>query len=80
MKLDVNGKNMQKGNTNKMIFNINFLLSYLSKFMSLYPGDIITTGTPPGIGNGKNPPIFLKKGDEVRLSIDFLGEQKQKIS
>jgi len=79
MKLDVNGKNMQKGNTNKMIFNINFLLSYLSKFMSLYPGDIITTGTPPGIGNGKNPPIFLKKGDEVRLSIDFLGEQKQKV-
>ena len=77
MKLDVNGKNMQSGNTNKMIFNMNFLLSYLSKFMTLLPGDIITTGTPPGIGNGKKPPIFLKKGDEVRLSISELGEQKQ---
>ena len=63
MELNVNGKNMQKGNTNKMIFNINFLLSYLSKFMSLQPGDIITTGTPPGIGNGKKPPVFLKSGD-----------------
>ena len=79
MELDVNGKNMQSGNTNKMIFNMNFLLSYLSKFMTLHPGDIITTGTPPGIGNGKKPPIFLKKGDEVRLSISELGEQKQKI-
>ena len=80
MKLNVNGKNMQNGNTKNMIFNINFLLSYLSKFMSLHPGDIITTGTPPGIGNGKKPPIFLKTGDEVKLSIDFLGEQKQRIS
>jgi len=79
MKLDVNGKNMQTGNTNKMIFNINFLLSYLSKFMTLQPGDIITTGTPPGIGNGKKPPIFLKTGDEVKLSIEKLGEQNQKI-
>jgi len=72
MKLDVNGKNMQKGNTNKMIFNINFLLCYLSKFMTLKPGDIVTTGTPPGIGNGKKPPIFLKSGDEIKLSIDEL--------
>ena len=79
MELNVNGKNMQKGNTNKMIFNINFLLSYLSKFMSLQPGDIITTGTPPGIGNGKKPPVFLKSGDQINLSIDMLGEQKQKI-
>ena len=79
MELNVNGKNMQKGNTNKMIFNINFLLSYLSKFMSLQPGDIITTGTPPGIGSAKKPPVFLKSGDEVNLSIDILGEQKQKI-
>ena len=79
MKLDVNEKNMQSGNTNKMIFNINFLLSYLSKFMTLLPGDIITTGTPPGIGNGKKPPIFLKIGDEVKLSINELGEQKQKV-
>jgi 2-keto-4-pentenoate hydratase/2-oxohepta-3-ene-1,7-dioic acid hydratase in catechol pathway len=79
MELDVNGKNMQSGNTNKMIFNMNFLLSYLSKFMTLLPGDIITTGTPPGIGNGKKPPIFLKTGDEVKLSISGLGEQKQKV-
>ena len=79
MKLDVNKKNMQSGNTNKMIFNMNFLLSYLSKFMTLLPGDIITTGTPPGIGNGKKPPIFLKVGDEVKLSINGLGEQKQKV-
>ena len=70
---------MQKGNTNKMIFNINFLLSYLSKFMSLQAGDIITTGTPPGIGNAKKPPIFLKVGDKVKLSIDELGEQNQII-
>ena len=79
MKLDLNGKNMQKGNTNKMIFNINFILSYLSKFMTLYPGDLITTGTPPGIGNGKKPPIFLKNGDIIKLSIDELGKQTQKV-
>ena len=79
MNLEVNGKNMQKGNTNKMIFNINFLLSYLSKFMSLQPGDIITTGTPPGIGNAKKPPIFLKSGDQIKLSIDGLGEQRQQV-
>ena len=79
MKLDVNEKIMQRGNTNKMIFNMNFLLSYLSNFMTLLPGDIITTGTPPGIGNGKKPPIFLKIGDEVKLSINGLGEQKQKV-
>jgi len=79
MKLDLNRKNMQKGNTKKMIFNINFLLSYISKFMTLHPGDIVTTGTPPGIGNGKKPPIFLKSGDEMNLTIDELGEQNQKI-
>ena len=79
MKLDLNGKNMQTGNTNKMIFSINFILSYLSKFMTLYPGDLITTGTPPGIGNGKKPPIFLKNGDVMKLSIDELGEQIQKV-
>ena len=79
MNLDINGKNMQKGNTSKMIFNINFLLSYLSKFMTLQSGDIITTGTPPGIGNAKKPPIFLKSGDKIKLSIENLGEQNQKI-
>ena len=79
MTLDVNGKNMQKGNTNKMIFNINFILSYLSKFMSLQPGDIVTTGTPPGVGMAKKPQIFLKSGDVINLSIDNLGAQKQKV-
>ena len=71
MNLEVNGKNMQKGNTNKMIFNINYLLSYLSNFMSLQAGDIITTGTPPGVGMGKKPPIYLKSGDEIKLFIDM---------
>ena len=79
MHLEVNGKNMQKGNTNKMIFNINFLLSYLSNFMSLQVGDIITTGTPPGVGMGKKPPIYLKSGDEIKLFIDMLGEQRHKV-
>ena len=79
MNLEVNGKNMQKGNTNKMIFNINYLLSYLSNFMSLQAGDIITTGTPPGVGMGKNPPIYLKSGDEIKLFIDMLGEQRHKV-
>ena len=79
LSLNLNGQEMQRGNTNKMIFNINFLLSYLSKYMSLHPGDIVTTGTPPGIGNAKKPPIFLKPGDEIILSVDELGKQKQKI-
>ena len=79
MNLEVNGKNMQKGNTNKMIFNINYLLSYLSNFMSLQAGDIITTGTPPGVGIGKKPPIYLKSGDEIKLFIDMLGEQRHKV-
>ena len=79
MNLEVNGKNMQKGNTNKMIFNINYLLSYLSNFMSLQPGDIITTGTPPGVGMGKKPPVYLKSGDQIKLSIDTLGEQHHKV-
>ena len=79
MNLEVNGQNMQKGNTNKMIFNINYLLSYLSNFMSLQAGDIITTGTPPGVGMGKKPPIYLKSGDEIKLFIDMLGEQRHKV-
>ena len=79
MNLEVNGKNMQKGNTNKMIFNINYLLSYLSNFMSLQAGDIITTGTPPGVGMGKKPPIYLKSGDKIMLTIDMLGKQHHKI-
>ncbi len=79
MTLDVNGKRMQTGNTNTMIFNVNFIVSYLSKFMSLQPGDIITTGTPPGVGMGMKPQQFLKAGDKIRLSIDNLGEQNSKI-
>ena len=79
MSLDLNGQRMQTGNTNKMIFNMNYILSYLSNFMSLQPGDIVTTGTPPGVGMGMKPPQYLKAGDEMRLSIDMLGEQSHKI-
>ena len=79
LSLDVNGKRMQTGNTSKMIFNMNFILSYLSNFMSLQPGDIVTTGTPPGVGMGKKPQVFLKSGDEMSLSIDHLGKQHQKV-
>ena len=79
LSLDLNGKRMQTGNTSNMIFNINFILSYLSNFMTLLPGDIVTTGTPPGVGMGKKPPLYLKPGDEMRLAIDHLGEQHQKV-
>ena len=79
LSLDLNGKRMQTGNTNKMIFNINFILSYLSNFMSLQPGDIVTTGTPPGVGMGKKPPSYLKSDDEMQLAIDHLGNQHQKV-
>ncbi len=77
--LEVNGKTMQSGNTKNMIFNVNFLISYLSKFMSLQPGDLITTGTPAGVGMGLKPQVFLKSGDNIKLSIDFLGEQNSKV-
>jgi 2-keto-4-pentenoate hydratase/2-oxohepta-3-ene-1,7-dioic acid hydratase in catechol pathway len=79
LSLDVNGQRMQTGNTDKMIFNVFFIVAYLSKFMSLQAGDIITTGTPPGVGMGKKPQVFLKVGDKIRLSIDNLGEQNSKI-
>ena len=79
LELKLNGKTMQKGNTNKMIFDVKFIVSYLSNFMTLNPGDIITTGTPPGVGMAKNPQIFLKAGDEMILKIDHLGSQKQKV-
>jgi len=79
LSLDVNGQRMQTGNTNKMIFNVYHIVSYLSKFMSLQSGDIITTGTPPGVGMGKKPQVFLKAGDKIRLSIDNLGEQNSKV-
>ena len=79
LKLKVNEKIMQKRNTDKMIFNVNFILSYLSKFMSLQPGDVVTTGTPPGVGMGMKPQVFLKKKDIMHLTIDCLGEQKQEV-
>lgn len=79
LSLDLNHQRMQTGNSSKMIFSINFILSYLSNFMSLQPGDIVTTGTPPGVGMGKKPPLYLKPGDEMRLSINYLGEQQQKV-
>ena len=79
LKLKVNGKIMQEGNTKKMIFGVEYIVSYLSNFMTLYPGDIITTGTPPGVGMAKKPEVFLKPGDEMILEIDGLGLQKQKV-
>jgi 2,4-diketo-3-deoxy-L-fuconate hydrolase len=77
--LDVNGQRMQDGNTRDMIFNAAFLVHYVSQFMSLQPGDIISTGTPAGVGMGRTPPVFLKEGDEIRLGIDGLGEQRQSV-
>ena len=79
LKLDVNGERMQTGNTSNMIFNVNYIVSYLSNFMSLHPGDLITTGTPAGVGMGKKPQKFLKSGDLIKLSIDNLGEQNSKV-
>ena len=79
LSLDVNGKRMQTGNTKKMIFNISYILSYLSNFMSLQAGDIVTTGTPPGVGMGMKPQVFLKSDDVMKLTIDHLGEQKQTV-
>ena len=79
MMLDVNGERMQTGNTSTMIFNVDIIVSYVSKFMSLQPGDIITTGTPPGVGMGRKPQVFLKAGDEMKLSIENLGEENSKV-
>jgi 2,4-didehydro-3-deoxy-L-rhamnonate hydrolase len=77
--LKVNGELMQNGNTSDLIFKIPFLISYISKFMTLLPGDIISTGTPSGVGLGFKPPKYLKKGDIVELGVDGLGIQKQKL-
>ena len=79
MSLDVNGKRMQTGNTSTMIFNVDVIVSYLSKYMTLLPGDIITTGTPPGVGMGMKPQQFLKAGDMMKLSVENLGEQNSKV-
>jgi 2-keto-4-pentenoate hydratase/2-oxohepta-3-ene-1,7-dioic acid hydratase in catechol pathway len=77
--LELNGKRMQTGNTSNMIFTVAQIVSYLSRFMTLEPGDIITTGTPPGVGLGRAPQRFLKKGDKLRLGIAGLGEQQQEV-
>ncbi|MGH6610582.1 MAG: fumarylacetoacetate hydrolase family protein [Burkholderiaceae bacterium] len=79
MWLDVNGEQMQRGNTSTMVFGCAHLVSYVSQFMTLMPGDIITTGTPPGVGMGKKPPRYLQVGDVVSLGIEGLGEQRQRV-
>ena len=79
MWLEVNGKRFQNGNTRTMIFNVAYLIHYISQFTTLYPGDLISTGTPPGVGLGQKPPVYLKDGDVVRLGIEGLGEQAQQV-
>ena len=79
MRLEVNNKRYQDGNTNTMIFGVATLVSYISRYMTLLPGDIVTTGTPPGVGQGQTPPLFLKPGDVMVLRIEGLGEQRQEL-
>jgi len=79
MWLEVNGKRYQTGNTRTMVFDVATLIAAISQFTTLYPGDIISTGTPPGVGLGQKPPVYLHAGDVVRLGIDGLGEQTQKV-
>ncbi|SEM75520.1 2-keto-4-pentenoate hydratase/2-oxohepta-3-ene-1,7-dioic acid hydratase (catechol pathway) [Sphingomonas gellani] len=79
MWLEVNGHRYQDGSSGTMVYKPAFLVSYLSQFMSLHPGDVISTGTPPGVGMGQKPPVFLKAGDVMRLGIDGLGEQRQEV-
>jgi 2-keto-4-pentenoate hydratase/2-oxohepta-3-ene-1,7-dioic acid hydratase in catechol pathway len=77
--LDLNGQRRQTGSTRTMIFSVAKLLSYVSQFMTLLPGDVITTGTPPGVGMGVKPPLYLKKGDVMTLGVEGLGEQRQRV-
>jgi 2,4-diketo-3-deoxy-L-fuconate hydrolase len=77
--LKVNGKTYQNGNTKNLIFSVPFIVSYVSQFMTLLPGDVISTGTPAGVGLGFHPPIYLKEGDVIELGADYLGEQRQKV-
>ena len=79
MWLDVNGERRQTGSTNTLIFNVPHIVSYLSQFMTLMPGDVISTGTPPGVGMGMKPPKYLEVGDVMALGIEGLGEQKQTV-
>jgi 2-keto-4-pentenoate hydratase/2-oxohepta-3-ene-1,7-dioic acid hydratase in catechol pathway len=78
MWLEVDGRRYQDGSTATMVYKVPFLVSYLSQFMSLQPGDIISTGTPPGVGMGQKPPVYLKPGQTIRLAIEGLGEQRQR--
>jgi 2-keto-4-pentenoate hydratase/2-oxohepta-3-ene-1,7-dioic acid hydratase in catechol pathway len=78
--LEVDGRRYQNGTTATMVFGVKFLVSYLSRFMSLHPGDIISTGTPPGVGLGQKPPVFLQPGNQIRLGVDGLGEQRQRVT
>ena len=77
---DVNGKRMQKGHTSTMIFSVAEIISHLSQLMTLHPGDVIATGTPPGVGMGQKPPLYLAEGDEIKVGIEYLGEQAQKVT
>jgi 2-keto-4-pentenoate hydratase/2-oxohepta-3-ene-1,7-dioic acid hydratase in catechol pathway len=77
--LDLNGERCQSGSTQTMVFGVAHLVSYVSRFMTLHPGDLISTGTPPGVGSGRKPPRFLKPGDELRLGVSGLGEQRQRV-
>ena len=79
MWLEVDGKRYQNGSTKTMIFGVAHVVSYVSQFMSLQPGDIISTGTPPGVGHGQKPPVYLRAGSEVRLGVQGLGEQRQRV-
>jgi 2,4-diketo-3-deoxy-L-fuconate hydrolase len=79
MWLEVDGKRYQDGSTRTMVYQVPFLISYLSQFMSLQPGDVISTGTPPGVGMGQQPPVYLREGQQMRLGIEGLGEQQQRV-
>ena len=79
MWLEVDGHRYQNGNTRTMVFGVPFLVSYLSRFMSLHPGDVIATGTPPGVGLGQKPPVYLRDGNVIRLGVAGLGEQRQRV-
>ena len=80
VRLDVNGHRYQDGTTATMVYSVRFLVAYLSRFMTLHPGDIISTGTPPGVGMGQKPPVFLRAGDQISIAIAGLGEQHQNVT
>ena len=80
MSLDVNGERRQTGNTSTMIFSVAEIISHLSQMFTLHPGDVISTGTPPGVGMGMKPPTYLKAGDVMELEIEGLGRQRQSVA